>query len=424
MGQASLVLVSRMRSDGHRQNYWVAEGEVREGDERTAKEPKAPKGAGNKKAKEAAAKDAAAVLEKLKDGSSTSPEAANPTPANGMETPAAIDFAVPSAAAAVKQAQAQKWGWKGTLHPVAEKALVDMATAMHAGLAQNPGQEKLLGLGTKSVVAGNPGPGALGVYHPNKGEGKIILHPQVAQAIQDCLVSGEVSSYKQFQAFEVFAHESGHAASRMHQFEGINAKESSTQGRPHASMEEATTEIVGQHYAESVIKGFGLKMAIKDAGPFGLKPATGAPMFEYDAKTDMPKANTPVSYHSMVRNVAAMAMVAEEAKTPEEVGNATVNWGNALKRTRGGLRYERLADRMLEGHLPRDKDDDLYRGAVEYAVNAGGALPVKDPPPFTAARQELAEHLKMLVGTNKSIRVSILRAHVATVAAKHKKGGA
>jgi len=410
VGKAALVLVKRRRADGREQGYWIGERDVRETD-RVVKEKKPPT------AKQAAE----ARIEKLKDGSSTPPDATPPPPGNGVDAPAAIDFKSAVASTAASKAQAEKWQWKGTLHPVLSEALVDMAGKLHAGMAQNPGKETLLGLGVKSVVASTkPMGNALGVYLPKGGNGQVVLAESVARNIQDALTKGEVTTHAQFQAFEVFAHEASHATSRMHQYEGINAPQSSTQGRPHSTMEEGTTEIVGQHYAASVINGFGLKMNLKDSGAFGLKAGTGAPMFEHDPSTDMPKANTPVAYHPFCRNIAAMAMVAEDAKTPEEVGNATVNWANTLKRTRGGLRYERLADRMLEPHLPRDKNDDLYNGAVEYAVNAGGALPVKNPPPFTAARQELADHLKFLMGTNKSIKVGMLRAHVKTVAAKYK----
>ncbi len=414
MGKASLVLVKRQRADGREQGYWIGEGDVRETD-RVVKEKKLPT------AKQAAK----ARIEKLKDGSSTPPDATPPPPGNGVDAPAAIDFKSAAASAAASKAQTEKWQWKGTLHPALSEALVDMAGKLHAGMAQNPGKETLLGLGVKYVMVGDLNPGVAGAYRPNMGGkdgkgGMVVMTKAIAQTIQDALVKGEVTTHAQFNAFEVFAHEASHATSRMHQYEGINAPQSSTQGRPHSTMEEGTTEIVGQHYAASVIKGFGLKMDLKDSGAFGLKASTGAPMFEHDAATDMPRANTPVAYHPFCRNIAAMAMVAEDAKTPEEVGNATVNWANTLKRTRGGLRYERLADRMLEPHLPRDKNDDLYNGAVEYAVNAGGALPVKNPPPFTAARQELADHLKFLMGTNKSIKVGMLRAHVKTVAAKYK----
>ncbi len=414
MGRESLALVMLTRQDGRKQGYWVKDGA---GGEAADTDPVEMRRA-NAGRQATAAKASKVRKEKLLEGSSTSPASADPSP----HEPPPIDFSSKAASEAVAQAQKEKWAWKGVPHPKATEAMKAVANALRDGLAKDPGKETLLGFQVNHVVAADIKGGALGVFIPQKGDGKIVITPGVAREIQAAMVSGEVTTHKAFNAFEVLTHEAGHAASRMHQFEGINAPASSSQGRPHAAMEEGTTEIVGQHYTQQVIEGMGLKLNLKDAGAFGLKAATGAPMFEYDAATDMPRANVPVSYHSFCRNIAAMAMVAEDAKTPEEVGNATVNWASTLKRTRGGLRYERLADRMLEPHLKRDKDDDLYRGAVEYAVNAGGALPVKNPPPFTAARQELAEHLKMLVGTNKSIRVSVLRAHVQTVAKKYQKG--
>lgn len=414
MGRESLALVMLTRQDGRKQGYWVKDGSGAEAAEDPVEMRRA--NAGRQAAASKASKER---KEKLLDGTSTSPAAADPSP----HEPPPIDFSSKAASEAVAQAQKEKWSWKGTPHPKAAGAMKAVANALRDGLAKDPGKETLLGFPVNHVVSAEIKGGALGFFSPQKGDGKIVLANSVAKEIQAAMVAGEVTSHKTFGAFEVLTHEAGHAASRMHQFEGINAPASSSQGRPHAAMEEGTTEIVGQHYTQQVIEGMGLKLNLKDAGAFGLKAATGAPMFEYDATTgDMPRANVPVGYHSFCRNIAAMAMVAEDAKTPEEVGNATVNWAITLKRTRGGLRYERLADRMLEPHLKRDKDDDLYRGAVEYAVNAGGALPVKDPPPFTAARQELAEHLKMLVGTNKSIRVSMLRAHVQSVAKKYQKG--
>jgi hypothetical protein len=76
---------------------------------------------------------------------------------------------------------------------------------------------------------------------------------------------------------------------------------------------------------------------------------------------------------------------------------------------------------MLEEHLPRDKDDDLYAGAVEYAVSKQGALPIKNPPPFTAARQELAGHLKKLMSEGVNVKLETLRGRVKHIAAKHGK---
>jgi hypothetical protein len=415
---ASLVLAIKTRADGHKQGYWTKDGSGGEGgDAPTEREQRAAK-AEKLTPQQEGVKQQKVHTKAILDGTATPPDVPPAVP--GVDPPPKVDLATSKAKEAAAQAQKEKWEWKGQLHPKLQEALVSMAQELKSAMAQNPGKETLLGVGALHVQAGECGAGALGVFEPRKGDGLIKIAPQCAKRIQACLVKGEVTTHEDLSAFEVFSHEAGHSISRMHIYEGINGGKDKHGGKPHAMMEEATTEIFGQTHAEAVVKGFGLKLALKDSGPFGLKSGMDKPMAEFDPATQMPKLNIPVAYHPIVRNVVAMAMVAEGTKNAEDVHNAAVNWGNTLKRTRGGLRYERLADRMLERNgLKRDADDDLYKGAVEYAVHQGGALPVKDPAPFTAARQELAEHLRFLVGTNKAIRVPELAAHAAMVAKKY-----
>lgn len=400
-----LVLVERERSDGHRQRYWVNPSDVRETDRAVGKPVK---------------DDAGLRHERLLEGSATSPAHPPPEPASGgLDEPPAIDFKAASAAATMAKAAKEKWGWKGQLHPAAAGTLVEACKALHEGLSQAPGRETLLGIGTSKVTTTSKlGPGVLGKYEPAGGKGEVHLAPQVAQRVQACMVKGSVETHEELQAFEVVVHEAGHGSSRMHSY---SAKEKDGT-RPHAAMEEATTEVVGQHYAAALVKGLGLKLNVQAAGPFGLKPHVGdAPLFKL-GEDGVPKALAPIAYHGHVRALAAFAAVAEDAKADDEVGRALVNWAVTLKKTRGGLRFERLADRMLEGKLARDKDDDLYAGAVDYAISKQGALPVKNPPPFTAARQELADHMKWLMGQGKAVSTALLRKKVGEVVTKHKKG--
>lgn len=198
-------------------------------------------------------------------------------------------------------------------------------------------------------------------YHQMSG--LIDIRPETGRALVEGMARGALATSAY--AVKTYTHEVMHAASSEHEYEHFGGR------RPHAAMEEATTELCAQHFAADMARGLGIsdstgKLGYDAQALFSVKmetpPRTGILSGEYappSAAVPTIKAEKPTAYTLRCKRFAQTVAVVEymdpqdRAKWPASVGGVALNqsirdWAYALKRTRGSMRYERLAHRYLQ----------------------------------------------------------------------------
>lgn len=159
-------------------------------------------------------------------------------------------------------------------------------------------------------------------------------------------------------------HEMLHAASH-----GDYKYDGSGHDAPFGNLEEATTETLAKGYLGQYARDLGIE--VKNAEFFTKPYFTKVP--EEKAPGDIPKwevaSRRPSSYPGQVQRFNVVAAYAEDAKTPEEAHAAAQSWAAAIKKTRGTLRYARLADKFVEKAL-KDRSHPQFKLARNNVVLA------------------------------------------------------
>jgi len=234
--------------------------------------------------------------------------------------------------------------------------------------------------------------------------GTVKLNYEQAELLLQAVVNGEASSSKHVGAIENLTHELMHGASHS-DYDYESYKRART---PHRAMEEATTEILGQHYYPQVARELGI--AVKE-------PPRG--IFEAAVANGLPYPVRAVAYFNFVDRFGQMASFVDGHLDKQEVTrfkglqtmleieehhrlvNATaVRYASAVKPMRGSMRYRYMADRYLErSGVPR------HTKAFNDARNA-----VAEPRVVTVAmRKPPAKSSGRILGTDKTAVPELVR---------------
>ena len=222
--------------------------------------------------------------------------------------------------------------------------------------------------------------------------GMILLRPEITDAMHDAADKGAVSA-AHVDAFRVLGHEALHAVSKRDTDGTFGIEPTGADSSPMRTMEEATTEILAQHYQGDFAETLGGALdesakEVVNAGQSMIKFArVSAPKERTQEELETyksigvqppePKATLMLggvregldksehkpgevyvtkvtSYSTYVQQFSRAAAYAEGASpdshTDEQVHNAAVNWAWEVKATAPRERYEKMAESMLERH--------------------------------------------------------------------------
>ena len=214
-----------------------------------------------------------------------------------------------------------------------------------------------------------------------------------------------------YEGFKTYTHEVMHAASHAgHAYEPHTAK-----SRPHAVLEEATTEIAAQHYAPHVAEKMGAKMKTEQA-----RADLTAPIFKLkmssESPSGVPKVETrrAVSYSDFVHRFANVALlsrgidVRDPAFDMKQHNDASITSNITAvsletKKRGSNARFKALATDILKHH----------------GVDMEAMTKVPDSPEY-AARQHLIRKLKAHLGARpgrRETQESYLRDEIKTAVA-------
>jgi hypothetical protein len=400
---SNLVLIERMVTRGgrtHPWHYWVRPDEVKAGDRRIKSATALPT------ADKRAARDA-----KKLDGTATKAHEAHVGP---MSSPDTLTINEPALAAQCQQVAKELGERSGRVELLAGKdggAFTSLSNKFAA--AVNSEKQGFVAKVLSTEVKGWEDTD--GIYSPKTG--MMALREDHAENLRTALANGKVSSIRQAEAVRVVTHEVLHSASAEH------ATETAGEFRPHAALEEATTEILAQHYSTDMAKTLGMQDPSGWVGPrrhlfeMGMKPAL-SPSGPASRPRSWRPGESPELYVDKVRTTAyasfttAFAEVVAVAEhvdlrdpaatrlpAPEEFDRSVRDWAWTLKCTRGSLRYERLAHRYLEraGADEQDKGFTKLRNAVAEQMKDHMGWSQDEPRPAS----ELVEELGKLVARRR-----------------------
>lgn len=223
---------------------------------------------------------------------------------------------------------------------------------MSSRFVENVNQEHVGSVLNHDVLSGRRN--AEASYH--EFGGLIDMRASGARELVSAIANGEVGNAAD--AIKTYTHEVMHAASSEHQYEYSGGR------RPHAAMEEATTELCAQFYAKDMARALRLR---DPQGRFTTTPQlfsfhedrSGILSGTYEKPSLTIRADKPTAYGLRCKRFAQAVAVVEHMdvddsrKLTPEMTNDNLNqsvrdWAYELKRTRGSLRYERLAHRYLQ----------------------------------------------------------------------------
>jgi hypothetical protein len=176
--------------------------------------------------------------------------------------------------------------------------------------------------------------GNAGVYHSSTGG--IEVMPEWATAIGRAIRTGAADS-ESSSAFKTLTHEMFHATSHP----SYTYEPHSLKRRPHAMMQEATTETLGQMYKATLMRALGVT-------PYDLHEK---PLFEERTRLGaLPDVHVTrsTSYATPVQQFARIISVIHGTK---DINENVDRWARAIKGTRGGMRYRMLADALLSRYM-------------------------------------------------------------------------
>ncbi len=198
--------------------------------------------------------------------------------------------------------------------------------------------------------------GLLGQY--GKGiwkRGTVMLRPDVAKNLVAQVRAGGQATPEGAEAIRVLTHECFHAASHPdYEYEGRHLKQ-----RPHAAIQEATTETLAQMHKAKVMTALGVQPRPEDSHPLFM-PIGERERGYMERAAATGEVLTPAvlvarasSYPTYVRQFGRVVATIEGH---ENLDQNVERWARDIKGTRGGMRYERLADALVGKRLPRDHD--------------------------------------------------------------------
>lgn len=208
-------------------------------------------------------------------------------------------------------------------------------------------------------------------------ENKIRLNTDQSMKLARAFATGDATTRGGAEAVGTLTHELLHGSSHTDFF----YERAKLASRPHAAMEESTTEILAFHYSGQVAKELGMR--------FNPLPT---PLFSMSTVTDRPYTTTSTSYSRFVTRFAESVAfieghtkkstlgvpVADQRARDQMITDQIFSYAAAVKPMRGSMRYRYLADRYLE-----------KRGVPRHTVA------------FNEARNAIAGHLQKFLGFNK-----------------------
>jgi SPP1 gp7 family putative phage head morphogenesis protein len=150
---------------------------------------------------------------------------------------------------------------------------------------------------TDHTVSTQLPPGAIGSYL----RGRVRLSPKIGKGLKDAIAKGAIQTAEEMDSVRVLVHEQFHGASHpQHDYEasGTTAGAARVAG---TVMEEATTELLAQHYSRDYARdALHLKVDVQQRPLFAMAGEVG------------PELGRPVAYGSWVRGFARLAAFADE----------------------------------------------------------------------------------------------------------------
>lgn len=227
------------------------------------------------------------------------------------------------------------------------------------------------------------GSGAAIATH-SRYEDRIRINYDQSEKLLKAFVSKDATTHGGHEAINTLTHELLHGASHgSYDYEREKASQ-----RPHAAMEEATTEILAHHYSDAVARELGMTHG----------SGKDRPLFEVSSTRGQPYATRAVAYNNFVVRFGLMASfteghldhdVVESVKSGSmgmsgmeahhwKVDKTIKQYAAAVKPMRGSMRYRYMADRYLERNgVPRHTKE------------------------FNDARNAVAGHFEKFLGQNK-----------------------
>lgn len=381
---ADLILVERMANRGGVMkpwHFWVRPEDLRPGDKKIEDPAFIAKMRATLLQNQAnRARRKAERAEKKANGTATTPASASVSP---PKAPDHIDTTGFDTRASALQQRAKTFveGMKG----LSGKAERDVALSkflrteckqlaeMSSKFAENVNQDKGGSVWSHDLLSGGRRK-AEASYHPLSG--LIDMRADSARELVSAIANGDVGNAKG--AIEVYTHEVMHAASSEHQYEYSGSK------RPHAAMEEATTELCAQFYARDMASALRLR---DPQGRFTTSPQLfsfheareGILSGTYEKPSLTIRAEKPTAYGIRCKRFAQAVAAVEHMDvndsrkltsemTNDNLNQSVRNWAYELKRTRGSLRYERLAHRYLQRAGLDSLDSARFASARAEAV--------------------------------------------------------
>jgi hypothetical protein len=209
-----------------------------------------------------------------------------------------------------------------------------------------PAPHPPIGVAEMGVLSHWEGAFTAGVFTQHNRE--VRLSPSVAETLREAVAVGSVSKPHELSACKTVLHEFTHAASRdLSLYEGT-ATPDGTLGA-HASLQEAATELIAQHYVRDFAKSLGLAVNVPESAPvFGSTRIAGVA-----GPHEEVEVTRPVAYEPQVRKFGTLVTMMDRlppTAPASDVQEHAVRQALTLKGLTGDGRYSHIAGCLLRTH--------------------------------------------------------------------------
>jgi hypothetical protein len=179
--------------------------------------------------------------------------------------------------------------------------------------------------------------------------GTIRLKSSVARDLATQLRAGGVATFAGSDAIRILTHEMFHAASHP----DYEYESHSLSRRPHAAMQEATTEVLAQLHKGKVMVALGVTPLPRDSEPLFRGYESTLRYYEKDRPSGKLAvfSGKPTAYPTYIRQFGRIVAAVEG--TTDGLDQKADRWAREIKGTRGTMRYYRMADALIEKRMPR-----------------------------------------------------------------------